>query len=271
MPSGVSVTKTAVLPSARQAFLYPLVALSLLFVLFYGFNADFTLAAFWYQLQDQHWSLQHHWLMDDVMHRGVRTLNQLVVGAFILHFLWQLARQQYQRWSRTGATHSAQTACWTLKRRQAHSQLLLSLVLSLAGVAAIKHYLPMDCPWDLQFFGGSQVFTGLFASWPTGRAPNACFPAGHASIGFAWLGLYFFCLQLYPRLARPALVFSILLGTVLGLVQQLRGAHFFSHDIASALWCWSMACLCAYWPTLRRNIRQLLTPQSVAGTQQGTL
>lgn len=234
----------AKLPSAQQLWLQPLLLLVLLFALCYGLELDFVLANFWYQLQHQHWSLQHFWLTEQLLHRAVRLCNQAVILGLLLHFLVRLC------WPRR---RSAASGDWHGNRQQAHGRLLLTLAFSLAGVALFKQLLPMDCPWDLQAFGGPYSFTGLFSRWPADRASNACFPAGHASIGFAWLGLYFFCLQLYPQLARPALIGSALLGFSLGLVQQLRGAHFISHDIASAAWCWSMACLCAYWP-LRRNI-----------------
>lgn len=249
---------TTVFPPARQLLLRPLLALLALFGLCYGLGLDFALSSFWYQLQGQSWTLQHHWLTEGVLHQGARTLNQLLIAGLLLHFVWQLTRQQYRRVRGLAAAHRASN--WTPSRQQAHGRLLLSLTFSLAGVALLKHSLPMDCPWDLQAFGGTQSFTGLFSNWPANRAPNACFPAGHASIGFAWLGLYFFCLQLYPKLTRPVLMLSLTLGFGLGLVQQLRGAHFISHDIASAAWCWSMACLCAYWPTLRQRLSPVSLP-----------
>jgi len=267
----------AALPSAKPLLLRPLLLLSLLFALSYGLDLDFMLANFWYQLQGQSWALQHYWLTEDVLHRGVRSLNQWVIAAVLLHFIGQICRQKYQQRQRHATPMT--TSRWTPARQQAHGQLLMSLALSLAGVALLKHSLPMDCPWDLQPFGGSQPFTGLFSPWPTNRAPNACFPAGHASIGYAWLGLYFFCLKLYPALARPVLLLSLALGIGLGLVQQLRGAHFISHDIASAAWCWSMACLCAYWPALRgllrcalqRTVNRLNVLNTTTRTQRGTL
>lgn len=262
---------TALTPG-RQLFLRPLLVLSLLFGLCYGLKVDFAVAGFWYQLQGQSWVLQQHWLTEDVLHLGVRRGNQLLIVLFLLHFAVQTGWKKYQQQSQS---ITRQASRWTSAHQQAHGQLLMSLTLSLAGVAILKHILPMDCPWDLQQFGGSQTFTGLFSSWPVGRKANACFPAGHASIGFAWLGLYFFCLQLYPALARPALLLAALLGFSLGLVQQLRGAHFMSHDIASAAWCWSMACLCAYWPVLRcalqRTVHRLNFLNNTAGTQRGTL
>jgi len=244
----------AALPAAQQLILRPLLLLCLLFGLFYGLQADFAVAAFWYQLQDQSWLLQQYWLTEDVLHLGVRKANQLVIVLLLLHFVLQSGLQKYPKQWPQANRFTQLTSRWTPARQQAHARLFISLALSLAGVAVLKHSLPMDCPWDLQQFGGSQTFTGLFSSWPANRAPNACFPAGHASIGYAWLGLYFFCLQLYPTLARLALVCSITLGISLGLVQQLRGAHFMSHDIATAAWCWAMACLCAYWPAFRSTL-----------------
>lgn len=260
------LTFPSVFPPARQLLWRPLLALTVLFALCYGFGVDFALSAFWYQLQGNSWALQHHWLTEDVLHRGARTLNQLLIAALLVHFVVQVSLQQFRQARGLAAAYRASR--WTGSRQQAHSRLLLSLTLSLAGVAIIKQSLPMDCPWDLQAFGGTQSFTGLFSSWPANRAPNACFPAGHASIGFAWLGLYFFCLQLYPKLARPVLMLSLTLGFGLGLVQQLRGAHFISHDITSAAWCWSMACLCAYWPALRQRLSPVSLPTSYSQVSQ---
>lgn len=246
------MSPTVTITSATRLLFAPLILLMLLFCCCYGFDIDFALANFWYQLQGQTWALQHHWLTEDVLHRGVRSVNQVVIAILLLHFALQLLRQKYRQ-----KQHQSNSTRWSSTRQQAHARLLASLTLSLAGVAVLKHSIPMDCPWDLQLFGGTQTFNGLFSSWPENREPNACFPAGHASIGYAWLGLYFFCLQLYPALARTALLLSALLGVSLGLVQQLRGAHFISHDIATAAWCWSMACMCAYWPVLRWKTKQI--------------
>lgn len=201
----------AVLPSAKQLVLRPLFLLSLLFGFCYGLQVDFALAAFWYQLQDQSWVLQHDWLTADVLHPGVRRVNQLAIALLLLHFVVQSGWKKFR--GKQPQSLIRLTSRWTPARQQAHGRLLISLALSLAGVAALKHSLSMDCPWDLQPFGGSQTFTGLFSSWPANRAPNACFPAGHASIGYAWFGLYFFCLQRYPALARLALGCSIGLGS----------------------------------------------------------
>ena len=46
-------------------------------------------------------------------------------------------------------------------------------------------------------------------------APSQCFPAGHASIGYGWMALYYFCLMVCPAKARLALFASIGLGLLL--------------------------------------------------------
>jgi len=257
--------------------LWPLLLLGLAFIICYGLGGDFWLASWIYQLEGGRWALQQHWLTEDWLHRGVRTINQWLVVVVLLSYLlrlwWERDLRALQAAPGAGGlsqpkpsqTNPSQTNSNQMNPSQtkrvsrallslnAHGQLLASVLLSLAGVAALKQLLPIDCPWDLLSYGGSQQFVGLFSPWPANRAPNACFPAGHASVGYAWLGLYFYCRQLLPRLALPALMLSSVLGLVLGINQQLRGAHFISHDIATAAWCWSMACLTAYWPTLQRR------------------
>ena len=56
------------------------------------------------------------------------------------------------------------------------------------------------------------------------------------------MALYFFFLRVAPRWRYAGLGIGLLAGTVFGLAQQLRGAHFLSHDVASLAVCWSVAC-----------------------------
>lgn len=227
--------------------LWPLGGMLLLFVISYGAGVDFWLASFWYQLQGGRWALQQHWLTEGGLHQGARTLNQWLVGLLLAYYGLRSMQHVYPRCRvlRKIAQRWPAAQPWSAAERQAYGRLIGSLALSLAGVALVKQSVAMDCPWDLVTFGGHQPFTGLFSPWPADRAPNACFPAGHASNGYAWFGLYFFLRARQSTVARPALWLVVLVALVLGLAQQLRGAHFLSHDIATAAWCWTVACLCA--------------------------
>lgn len=127
------------------------------------------------------------------------------------------------------------------KYRRALACLALSVVLSTLLVAWIKSWSNMDCPWDLTRYGGSRAYFDLFATRPVGMPHAACFPAGHASGGYAWLALYFFMLSARPAWRWHGLAIGMMLGLVFGVSQQLRGAHFLSHDLWTAALCWSVA------------------------------
>src|SRR5204862_495407 len=73
--------------------------------------------------------------------------------------------------------------------------------------------------------------------------PGHCFPDGHASSGFAFLGGFFAFRRETPRLARCWLAAAMAAGLVLGIGQQLRGAHFMSHTLWSGWLCWVVALL----------------------------
>jgi membrane-associated PAP2 superfamily phosphatase len=119
--------------------------------------------------------------------------------------------------------------------------LLLSVLLSTSIVALLKSATQMDCPWDLLGYGGQRPFIDLFATRPAGLPAAACFPAGHASAGYAWVALYFFAGAVRPRWRIAGLCTGLAAGLVFGFAQQLRGAHFLSHDLASLMVCWLVA------------------------------
>lgn len=211
------------MPKFRYRLIVLFAGLSL-FALFNLAGMDFVLANLLYNWQGGEWRLQHHWLTEQVFHQGVRSLNQLLMLILIAYYFWQRVYRKQQTVS-----------------VQALGLLLLSLVLSFACIALTKRLVPTECPWDLQAFGGSFPYIGLFMSRPDGMPNTQCFPAGHASIGFAWIAIYFYYLRVKPTMAKLALIAALSVGFTLGFAQQLRGAHFFSHDLATAMLCWLIA------------------------------
>ena len=97
----------------------------------------------------------------------------------------------------------------------------------------------MDCPWDLLRYGGQRPYVELLHLRPIGLTRGACFPAGHASAGYAWMALYFFFLMARPQWRWWGLAAGAGAGLLFGLSQQLRGAHFLSHDLWTAMICWA--------------------------------
>ncbi|WP_192954739.1 phosphatase PAP2 family protein [Gallaecimonas mangrovi] len=165
---------------------------------------DFALAHFWYQLEGGQWALQENWFTKNLIHDGGKKLSALMLIIVFIGLAVNWKKPSRRRWA----------------------YLAITAPLIVITVGTIKHLVPMDCPWSLSVFGGKEPFIPLFADRPAGMPSSQCFPAGHASSGYAWLALYF----AIPGRKKWALLPGALLGLTFGIDQQLRGAHFLSHD-----------------------------------------
>jgi len=125
--------------------------------------------------------------------------------------------------------------------RRPLAYLLLATLLSTAAVGLLKRWTNVDCPWDLLRYGGDRTYYSLFMHRPSILGQARCFPAGHASAGYAWTALYFFLLSTRPGWRWWGLGFALGLGALFGVTQQLRGAHFLSHDVCTLMVCWLIA------------------------------
>ena len=126
--------------------------------------------------------------------------------------------------------------------RRAIGAAVLATLAALLVIQLLKHYSPTSCPWDMRAFGGHAQhlphWRQLLLRWSDGGGGH-CFPAGSASSGFAFIAAYPFLRSHAPRLAKQWLLGFGLAGLVLGLAQQMRGAHFMSHTLWTAWLCWS--------------------------------
>jgi len=117
---------------------------------------------------------------------------------------------------------------------------LLSLLLVPAGVAGLKQTNSVGCPRDLALFGGEAAHAGLLAAFlpdsPQPLTQRPCFPAAHASGGFALLSLFFLFKERRNRVR--ALYLALAAGWAMGGYKMMIGDHFLSHTIVSMLLAW---------------------------------
>lgn len=119
---------------------------------------------------------------------------------------------------------------------------MLSLALATSFVTPMKAVTAVQCPWSLKEFGGKETYSELLSPRPDTQKPGRCWPGGHAATGFTLFALFFVFRDRKPRLARRALVFAFTLGTVFSIGRMMQGAHFFSHNVWTAVFCW-LICL----------------------------
>lgn len=117
----------------------------------------------------------------------------------------------------------------------------LSLIILPLSVAVVgKNTTNVQCPSDLSHFSGKIPYVKLFDSYPKnpnspdGKYPRGhCFPAGHASGGFALLGFVCFFRERHRKIW--AFIISMSIGSIMGVYQMLRGAHFLSHHLITMI------------------------------------
>jgi membrane-associated PAP2 superfamily phosphatase len=176
-----------------------------------------------YAWQGGRWFFKHHFLTSWLIHPGGKYLSLMMwLGVFILY------------------VHSRRSSGLEFLRRPLVF-LLLSTLTAVILVSALKATVAMDCPWDMQAYGGLRPYLGLFDARPIGLHDSGCFPAGHAGAGYAWVALYFFFAAVAPRWRLHGLAVGLPLGALFGFSQQLRGAHFLSHDLVALMLCWLTA------------------------------
>ncbi len=197
---------------------------SLLFLLAWDASGLDLVLAHWFGTA-QGFALRDHWFFSTVLHEGARRLSWLLVVGLSLAVWWPVGvLRQLDRWQRL--------------------QLVVSILVGLALVVTIKRISSTSCPWDLAEFGGLARYV---SHWRFGLADGGgahCFPAGHASAGFAFVGGYFVLRDRAPRAARIWLAAALTAGLVLGVSQQMRGAHFMSHTLWTGWLCWTVAWAC---------------------------
>lgn len=176
---------------------------------------------------------REHWLFTAVLHDGARLLAFAAAAWLALGIWWP-----------SGPLREVP--------RAARVQWLASLLVAVLLVNALKHASRTSCPWDLADFGGTATHVShwMWAAGDGGR--GHCFPAGHASAGFGFVGGFFALRAHSPRAARLCLWLSLAAGLLLGGAQQLRGAHFLSHTLWTGWLSWASAAALAALSTSRR-------------------
>lgn len=168
-------------------------------------------------------ALRDHWLLTGLLHNGAKYLAWVVIVGLCLGVAWPV-----------GVLRDLPAA-----RRL---QLAVSALLASAFITLLKAGNHTSCPWDLHEFGGIARHVSHWAGWMDyDGGAGRCFPAGHATTGFAFVGGFFALRNDAPRLAKVWAGCALMAGFVLGFSQQLRGAHFLSHTLWTGWLCWMTA------------------------------
>ena len=181
-------------------------------------DIDLLLADAVFDVRIQAFPWRHAWLAEQFSHVLLkRALIGLAVIVIVMA-LWDLARPRP----------------WSQIRRVQVRIVALSAALTPLIISGLKQISSSHCPWDIDRYGGTAPYIRLLDALPAGVEAGHCMPGGHASSALWLISAAVFFLPARPRLAVTTFGLMLAVGMAVGWLQQMRGAHFFTHTLWSA-------------------------------------
>lgn len=178
--------------------------------------------ALFYDAAAKQWMGAHTWWAFDLIHTAGRLLVQLTALSALIVLILSRFKPSLAAW-----------------RREALF-VLCSIVLTSALAGGLKTVTNVDCPWNLDRYGGDRPYVGLLDDRSRILPQGRCYPGSHSASGFSLLCFYFVFRGRSRRKAVMFLLAGLSVGVLFAFGQESRGAHFLSHDLTSAVLAWYM-------------------------------
>lgn len=212
----------------------PLLAAVVLFVLVEYTGIDRAFSDLFFDPVAKKFPLRHDWFLEVIGHHWAKYVLVVISFASLAAVLFSFGVAALRPY------------------RRPLLFLFLAMTIGPMVVGHLKDTTNKHCPYDLDIYGGYAPHKSLLETADPGVERGRCWPGGHASGGFALMGLFFIWRHQRPRLALAGLGIGLGYGLMLGLGRTVQGAHFFSHNLWSAIIVWLVAWL-LYELMLRRQ------------------
>ena len=200
-------------------------------ILFFGLtDIDLSVQNIFYNTGNHKWILDSHLQpYKFIFYDGIKKLLIIIAVLFLLALLFFWKKKLIQEY------------------RKGIIILLLSAILVPTVVGALKKETNMPCPKEELQYGGLYPRTSVWQEYSSEfklhHHKTKCWPAGHASGGFALFSLFFLFKK--RRNKMIGLGVGFLTGWSMGLYKMLIGDHFFSHTVITMVLAWLIILLIA--------------------------
>lgn len=194
-------------------------------ILFFGLSdIDDHLQNIFYNFNEKHWLLLPYTQpYKFIFYDGIKKLLIVISVLFLFSLAFYKVSNRVRR-SRRGILVVVLAAIF---------------VPSITGL--LKSNTNMPCPRDLTTYGGLYPKTKVWESFPQEILEKQhnklkCWPAGHASGGFALMSFFFLFKR--KRNRYIALGIALFVGWAMGTYKMIIGDHFFSHTFITMVLAW---------------------------------
>ncbi|TBW49379.1 phosphatase PAP2 family protein [Marinobacter halodurans] len=189
---------------------------------------DMAVQDAFYQFDSQQWLLsKHDAVLRLLFYSGPKTVFILFAVTLLISLVALRNRPRVKRYRRGLLT------------------VLIASLLTVGVVNLLKGVTNVPCPVNLMHYDGNYPYVTLLHRVAAAEHLKRirCFPAGHASGGFALLSLFF----LFRTKRNRMIAFNgaMALGWTLGLYKMLIGDHFLSHTLVTMGLAWLISVVVA--------------------------
>ena len=206
----------------NKQILLTTILLIVVICLFQFTNLDIFIQSFFYDFESKNWLIdKNEPILKFFLYDGLKK-GLIIFGVFILILLIFFRKKEFVKEYKKGLII-----------------LLLSSIFVPTIVGSLKAITNTPCPCNIEHFGGEYPDIKVFDKYPEDfiqKSKAKCWPAGHASGGFALMALFFFFKN--PRNQFFGLIGAITLGWSMGTYKMLLGDHFLSHTIITMILAW---------------------------------
>lgn len=200
-------------------FVVPFFVVSLAILSEYS-GLDVLIESYFFNSQTVSWPYKSLFITNEILHTGGRDLVVLLAAFNVIGIIMSF---------------------FVKSVRPYRKHLLFVLIASATGlliVNILKNTTHIYTPWSLKIFGGDKPYIRVFDAVPFESSVGHAFPGGHSSGGFAVISVYFVLFAKNNKYQYYGLVIPLMLGICFSITQEIRGAHFLSHDLFSFVICW---------------------------------
>jgi membrane-associated PAP2 superfamily phosphatase len=220
-------------------FIIPSIILTGLLFLSHQTTFDISMARHFFS-PTEGWIYRDNFVLEKILHKGGVIagiiFNVILVGLII--YFWKRPDKK--------------------KFRDYLGFIFISSLLTILAVFFLKKMTTFPCPWNSDPFAvGGTIVPPLWKMFSLDLPARHCFPGGHSSGGYCYLSMYFGYTFIYGKRNFFTLLPGLIIGLVFGITQQMRGAHFVSHDIATiilSIFCsWVTSLIYSYYNVTHEN------------------